>query len=245
MTRTSIFLILAYLSCCMSRSTEKKPSDISLDEKEALIEEIEQAQMLKELEVLIKNLDDEQLDKLEQILTTDEDEESEFELIVKELREMGLDNQDIEDLKTLATLMYEFLVQVPGLEDKLGMTSDYDLLDNIQVTVWIRFLYGLTYLYLIFQLYLLGLPNKLGPLGYIALHHVLDAADEEDHGDGDILDVQVPQESIDKIEEMKKLVNSASSSGYSTEESSDGPNFRRRRSLPSLPQVQEGIPSLG
>merc|ERR1712107_183556 len=133
---------------------EKKPSDISLDEKEALIEEIEQAQMLKELEVLIKNLDDEQLDKLEQILTTDEDEESEFELIVKELREMGLDNQDIEDLKTLATLMYEFLVQVPGLEDKLGMTSDYDLLDNI-------------------QLYLLGLPNKLGPLGYIALHHVL------------------------------------------------------------------------
>ena len=149
MTRTSIFLILAYLSCCMSRSTEKKPSDISLDEKEALIEEIEQAQMLKELEVLIKNLDDEQLDKLEQILTTDEDEESEFELIVKELREMGLDNQDIEDLKTLATLMYEFLVQVPGLEDKLGMTSDYDLLDNIQVTVWIRFLYGLTYLYLI------------------------------------------------------------------------------------------------
>ena len=134
----------------MSRSTEKKPSDISLDEKEALIEEIEQAQMLKELEVLIKNLDDEQLDKLEQILTTDEDEESEFELIVKELREMGLDNQDIEDLKTLATLMYEFLVQVPGLEDKLGMTSDYDLLDNIQVTVWIRFLYGLTYLYLIF-----------------------------------------------------------------------------------------------
>ena len=137
MTRTSIFLILAYLSCCMSRSTEKKPSDISLDEKEALIEEIEQAQMLKELEVLIKNLDDEQLDKLEQILTTDEDEESEFELIVKELREMGLDNQDIEDLKTLATLMYEFLVQVPGLEDKLGMTSDYDLLDNIQVTVWI------------------------------------------------------------------------------------------------------------
>jgi len=218
MTRTSIFLILAYLSCCMSRSTEKKPSDISLDEKEALIEEIEQAQMLKELEVLIKNLDDEQLDKLEQILTTDEDEESEFELIVKELREMGLDNQDIEDLKTLATLMYEFLVQVPGLEDKLGMTSDYDLLDNI-------------------QLYLLGLPNKLGPLGYIALHHVLDAADEEDHGDGDILDVQVPQESIDKIEEMKKMVNSASSSGYSTEESSDGLNFRRRRSLPSLPQV--------
>jgi len=48
----------------MARSTEAKPSEISLEEKEALIEEIEQAQMLKELEVLIQNLDDEQLDKL-------------------------------------------------------------------------------------------------------------------------------------------------------------------------------------
>ena len=26
---------------------------------------------------------------------------------------------------------------------------------------------------LILQLYLLGLPNKLGPLGFLALHHVL------------------------------------------------------------------------
>ena len=54
---------------------------------------------------------------------------------------MGLDHQDIEDLKTLATLMNEFLVQVPGLEDKLGMTSDYDLLDNIQVFVPIHSIY--------------------------------------------------------------------------------------------------------
>ena len=133
MTWINFFIILSYFSYCMSRSTETKPSEISLEEKEALIEEIEQAQMLKELEVLIQNLDDEQLDNLEKILTTDDEEESEFELIVKELKEMGLDHQDIEDLKVLATLMNEFLVQVPGLEDKLGMTSDYDLLDNIQV----------------------------------------------------------------------------------------------------------------
>jgi len=139
---------------------------------------------------------------------------------------MGLDHQDIEDLKTLATLMNEFLVQVPGLEDKLGMTSDYDLLDNI-------------------QLYLLGLPNKLGPLGYIALHHVLDAADEEDHGDGDILDVEVPQDSIDKIEEMKKMANSAFSSTEDDESSGSGLNFRRRRSLPPLPKVKAGLPTLG
>merc|ERR1712126_256117 len=226
MTRINFFIILSFFSYCMSRSTETKPSEISLEEKEALIEEIEQAQMLKELEVLIQNLDDEQLDNLEKILTTDDEEESEFELIVKELKEMGLDHQDIEDLKVLATLMNEFLVKVPGLEDKLGMTSDYDLLDNI-------------------QLYLLGLPNKLGPLGYIALHHVLDAADEEDHGDGDILDVEVPQDSIDKIDEMKKMANSAFSSTEDDESSGSGLNFRRRRSLPPLPKVKAGLPTLG
>ena len=94
-----------------------------------------------------------------------------------------------------------------------------------------------------FQLYLLGLPNKLGPLGYIALHHVLDAADEEDHGDGDILDVEVPQDSIDKIEEMKKLVNSAVSSSEDDEDESSGLNFRRRRSIPKV--ADPGLPKLG
>ena len=32
----------------------------------------------------------------------------------------------------------------------------------------------------IFQLYLLGLPNKLGPLGFLALHHVLTEEEEAD-----------------------------------------------------------------
>ena len=31
-----------------------------------------------------------------------------------------------------------------------------------------------------FQLYLLGLPNKLGPLGFLALHHVLTEEEEVD-----------------------------------------------------------------
>ena len=30
------------------------------------------------------------------------------------------------------------------------------------------------------QLYLLGLPNKLGPLGFLALHHVLTEEEEAD-----------------------------------------------------------------
>ena len=88
----------------------------------------------------------------------------------------------------------------------------------------------------------MGLPNKLGPLGYIALHHVLDAADEEDHGDGDILDVEVPQDSIDKIEEMKKMVNSAFSSTEDDDESG-GLNFRRRRSIPKV--KLPAVPKLG
>ena len=43
------------------------------------------------------------------------------------------------------------------------------------------------------QLYLLGLPNKLGPLGFIALHHILDG---ESEGNGEIVDVIVDTESL-------------------------------------------------
>jgi len=154
------------------------------EQKESFIKELEDAQMLKELEVLIQNLDDEQLENLEEILTDDIDHATEFEKIVKELRTMGLDEEDIEDLRQLATLMNQFLIQVPGLELKLEMKGGSDLLDNI-------------------QLYLLGLPNKLGPLGYIALHHVLENGDEEPQH-GDIVDVVIEPSSVDKIELMIK-----------------------------------------
>ena len=103
------------------------------EQKESFIKELEDAQMLKELEVLIQNLDDEQLENLEEILTDDIDHATEFEKIVKELRTMGLDEEDIEDLRQLATLMNQFLIQVPGLELKLEMKGGSDLLDNIQV----------------------------------------------------------------------------------------------------------------
>ncbi|CAN0547140.1 unnamed protein product, partial [Ectocarpus sp. 8 AP-2014] len=104
---------------------------------------------------LVKNLDDEQLELLESIMGKDIDEATEFDMIVTELKAMGMEEEDINDLKQLSDLMYEFLIQVPEVATKLELSHDYDLLDNI-------------------QLYLLGLPNKLGPLGYIALHHVLE-----------------------------------------------------------------------
>merc|ERR1712236_138545 len=85
--------------------------------------------------------------------------------------EMGMDEDDVEDLKHLAEMMHEFLDQIPSLAEKLELKQEYDLLDNV-------------------QLYLLGLPNKLGPLGYIALHSVLkELEDAED--DGEIVDIKV------------------------------------------------------
>merc|ERR1712055_744228 len=90
----------------------------------------------------------------------DLDETTEFDMIMQELKEMGMSEDDIEDLQTISELMYDFLVLVPDMEKKLELDDDYDLLDNI-------------------QLYLLGLPNKLGPLGYIALHHVLESESED------------------------------------------------------------------
>ena len=115
--------------------------------------------LCKELEEIILNLDDDQLDLLEAIMGKDIDEVSEFDMILAELVEMGMDESEVHDLKELSALMYEFLVQVPDIANKLNLEKEYDLLDNI-------------------QLYLLGLPNKIGPLGYIALHNALEDDDE-------------------------------------------------------------------
>lgn len=198
------------------------------EDKEALIAELEHVQLMKELEVLIKSLDDEQLDKLENIINKDLDQASEFDMIVKELKAMGMDDEDIEDLGQLALLMKEFLEKVPMLEEKLGMApGSNELLDNV-------------------QLYLLGLPNKLGPLGYISLHHVLDGADEPE--DGDIVDVIIEPASVRKIEEMEKLgkletvtVSSSAIPEQIVDEETIAPLFRRRRSLSGVAQRVNGV----
>ena len=83
-------------------------------------------------------------------------------------------------------------MQVPDIEIRLEMKKPHDLMDHVQVYFavfcftrihnLVKFIFvfytlsdGFT-----FQLYLLGLPNKLGPLGFLALHHVLTEEEEVD-----------------------------------------------------------------
>merc|ERR1719385_107681 len=64
--------------------------------------------------------------------------------------------------------MSKFLQKVPEVEEAVltDSSSSYSLEDNV-------------------KLYLLGLPNNLGPLGFFALHSVLQDGDE------DIVDVKI------------------------------------------------------
>jgi len=219
-----VYFLIFLSSFCTCSPANPNP----FEDKEALIAELEHVQLMKELEVLIKSLDDEQLDKLENIINKDLDQASEFDMIVKELKAMGMDDEDIEDLGQLALLMKEFLEKVPMLEEKLGMApGSNELLDNV-------------------QLYLLGLPNKLGPLGYISLHHVLDGADEPE--DVDIVDVIIEPASVRKIEEMEKLgkletvtVSSSAIPEQIVDEETIAPLFRRRRSLSGVAQRVNGV----
>merc|ERR1712142_1001763 len=142
-------IALREVSVVYSMSTaQKNPESV-------FAKEVEEAKLKRELENLVKSLDTDQLELLETILGKEDanDESKEFDLISAELKEMGMDEEDIEDLRMLAEMMNGFLSQIPALATKLELEKEYDLLDNV-------------------QLYLLGLPNKLGPLGYIALHNV-------------------------------------------------------------------------
>merc|ERR1719153_553553 len=114
---------------------------------------------LQELEDLIGSLSTDQLEELQAIMDRDHDEVTEFDLISGELAEMGIEEEDIADLKLLGSMMHKFLVQVPDIETRLEMTKRHDLIDHV-------------------QLYLLGLPNKLGPLGFLALHRILTEEEE-------------------------------------------------------------------
>ena len=65
--------------------------------------------LLQELEELIGNLSSEQLEELQDIMERDHDEMTEFDLISGELAEMGVDEEDIADLKLLGGMMHEFV----------------------------------------------------------------------------------------------------------------------------------------
>merc|ERR1712212_417581 len=136
------------------------------EDKLRLVKELEDEELSKEIENLVSNLDDEQLEQLEEILAKDLDEASEFDMLMAELKEMGMDEEDIKDLLELSGMMTKFLNKVPEVEQAVLVDSPYTLEDNV-------------------KLYLLGLPNNLGPLGFLALHSVLQ------DGDDDIVDVKI------------------------------------------------------
>ena len=115
---------------------------------------------------MIAGLDEDQLDKLERIMSKDLDSATEFQMLHDELVEMGMDEEDVQDLLDLGKMMHQFLVRVPGLAAKMDADDDgFNLEDNV-------------------KMYLLGLPNKLGPLGFIALHSVLETPE-------DIVDIKI------------------------------------------------------
>jgi len=136
------------------------------EDKLRLVKELEDEELSKEIENLVSNLDDEQLEQLEEILAKDLDEASEFDMLMAELKEMGMAEEDIKDLLELSGMMTKFLKQVPEVGEAVLVDSPYNLEDNV-------------------KLYLLGLPNNLGPLGFLALHSVLQ------DGDDDIVDVKI------------------------------------------------------
>merc|ERR1719209_780569 len=71
---------------------------------------------MKELEELIGSLSSEQLEELQDIMERDHNEMTEFELISGELAQMGVEEDDIVDLKLLGSMMNDFLIQVDDIE---------------------------------------------------------------------------------------------------------------------------------
>lgn len=131
------------------------------------LSKLETEVMLKELEMFVKRLDDAQLDKLQDILDEEGyDEATQAEELLKELKDMGMEDGDIADLNILVDDMTSFLNLIPMLSTKLDL-GHKDLSDNV-------------------KLYLLGLPNKVGPLGFLALHSTLNS---------DVLEEEVEQSS--------------------------------------------------
>merc|ERR1712183_156782 len=109
---------------------------------------------------MIDTLSAEELDQLEAILGKPLDEKTELQMIQAELQQLGMAPQDVQDMFDLSEMMKKFLLKIPDVDTKLQLAEDdYGLEDHC-------------------KLYLLGLPNKLGPLGFLALHSILESAGE-------------------------------------------------------------------
>ena len=58
---------------------------------------------------MIAGLDEDQLDKLERIMSKDLDSATEFQMLHDELVEMGMDEEDVQDLLDLGKMMHQFV----------------------------------------------------------------------------------------------------------------------------------------
>merc|ERR1711973_120958 len=125
---------------------------------------------------MIDTLSAEELDQLEAILGKPLDEKTELQMIQAELQQLGMDPQDVQDMFDLSEMMKKFLLKIPDVDTKLQLDEDdYSLEDHC-------------------KLYLLGLPNKLGPLGFLALHSILESAGEA------IVDVELGSFVADEVQ---------------------------------------------
>lgn len=208
------FILLACLASSWAAIAPPTENGIefSEEEKELLIQQLEDEDLAKELQEVISNLDDEQLEKLEAILSKDLDSASEFDMLLSELEELGMEKDDIEDLLNLSKMMEKFLKRVPEVEEKVLEDSDYSLEDHC-------------------KLYLLGLPNNLGPLGFIALHSVLqgDESDIEEVKIGEFVPGNGELEPQGDIIQRKLKAQSSGSESKIVEEDIVSEVLKRRR----------------
>merc|ERR1711872_1151056 len=202
-------VVLSLIAVVQSATTSTSKVQLSVAEKLKMTEDIQDADVIKDVEQLIEGLDDATLLKLERILSEELSTEKELDLIKNELAEMGMDVEDIQDLLDLATLMTDFLHKVPEVEQVVVGEDEYSLEDNV-------------------KLYLLGLPNKLGPLGFLALHSVLET------DESDIVDVKIGSFEPANATSATAPADNASKSGDSAKSGDLVADIlaRRRRSLP-------------
>merc|ERR1719470_167391 len=116
--------LLLLLSCLLASSmglkVTKDMRDLAMSDK-VMKDMMAKEKAMKHLPVTEDDdIDEETLAELEQLQAAigggAEGPKTEFEMISEELRAMGLDQDDIKDLKMMAGLMHEFLILVPDIE---------------------------------------------------------------------------------------------------------------------------------
>jgi len=189
---------------------------LPLDRKVKVFQQLEEESVLEELKELLGNLNEDDLDHLEDILTDNLDQVAEFKLMMDKLKDIGLEENHIQDIYNKAQLINEFLLQIPNISSRLGLDGDLDLFDHI-------------------QLYLLGLPNKLGPLGFIALRHILlESTESSDDSEDEIVDVIV-----EPFDLPSSLVDAGE--GAATAEETGDANLRRSRRQAQVQDHQQAL----